>query len=214
MNITIHGFVQDRGLLPARGGRMGPHMMECYSDVTMTEWTHKICPNTSGPKQTVKQRYIRILLSLHLVIWLSSLTQNYRERESRCTAAKRSILATWSRIVYDDVESALASVSPSVVADVYGVCTLYFNRWMLGYGFPGMHLNKYLEPIRYSTQWKRKVAFQFFWSPKVMLRYIEILYGYGHSEKNNCIELFQTSETRFHGHFLQRAQSSGLKLNK
>ena len=142
--------------------------------------------------------------------------QNYRAIESHCTAAKRSILATWSRIVYDDVESALASVSPSVVADVYGVCTLYFNRWMLGYGFPGMHLNKYLEPIRYSTQWKRKVAFQFFWSPKVMLRYIAIavLYGYSHSEKNNCIELFQTSETRFHGHFLQRAQSSGLKLNK
>ena len=49
-------------------------------------------------------------------------------------------------IVYDDVESALASVSPSVEADVYGVCTLYFNRWMLGYGFPGMHLNKYLRP--------------------------------------------------------------------
>ena len=52
---------------------------------------------------------------------------------------------TWSRIVYGDVESALASVSPSVVADVYGVCTLYFNRWTLGYGFPGMHLNKYLK---------------------------------------------------------------------
>ena len=47
-------------------------------------------------------------------------------------------------IVYDNVESALASVSPSVAAQVYGVCTLYFNRWMLGYGFPGMHLNKYL----------------------------------------------------------------------
>ena len=47
-----------------------------------------------------------------------------------------------------------------------------------------------------------------------MLRYIALLYGYGYSEKYNCIELFQTSETRFHGHFLQRAQSSGLKLNK
>ena len=33
--------------------------------------------------------------------------------------------------------------------------------------------------------------------------------GYGYSEKYNCME-----QKSIHGHFLQRAQSSGLKLNK
>ena len=90
MNITIHGFVQDRGLLPARGGRMGPHMMECYSDVTMTEWTHKICPNTSGPQQTGKHRYILILLPLHLLIWLSSLVSDFH-----CEIQRSELQGNW-----------------------------------------------------------------------------------------------------------------------
>ena len=42
MNITIHGFVQDRGLLPARGGRIDgtPHdgmLLRCYHDRVNTQ---------------------------------------------------------------------------------------------------------------------------------------------------------------------------------
>ena len=148
MNITIQGFVQDRGLLPARGGRMRPHMMECYSDVTMTEWTqptqnmpqHLGCPahslaaiHSAAASSYPSHSLLRTIIG--------SQNSNVSLREPRCNMWW---LETWSLIVYDDVESALASVSPSVEADVYGVCTLYFNRWMLGYGFSGMHLNKYL----------------------------------------------------------------------
>ena len=98
MNITIQGFVQDRGLLPARGGRMRPHMMECYSDVTMTEWTqptHKICPNTSGAQLTAWQPYI--LLPLHLLIPLTS--QNcHRVSEFQCEFKSASLhyVLTWN----------------------------------------------------------------------------------------------------------------------
>ena len=141
MNITIQGFVQDRGLLPARGGRMRPHMMECYSDVTMTQWTQPTprVPSSQPGSDTFCCRFILSHSLLKTII--GSQNSNVSLREPHCNMWW---LETRSLIVYDDVESALASVSPSVEADVYGVCTLYFNRWMLGYGFPGMHLNKYL----------------------------------------------------------------------
>ena len=142
-------------------------LLRCYHDRVNTQNMpqHLGC---SADSQAAIHSDSPATSSSHLTLIFGFKGQNYRASESRCTAAKRSILATWSRIVYDDVESALASVSPSVVADVYGVCTLYFNRWMLGYGFPGMHLNKYLEPIRYSTQWKRKETLRFLWSLQVL----------------------------------------------